>query len=228
MKRTLFLVALLAWPLATPAQEQDTVRRAVKDGSVRPLTEILALVQQRHPGRVLDVELERSLDGRLVYDIELLTADGRKLEVDVDAATGNVIERGAATDPAFLPLAQLLRNAVAMVPGQVLDVELERGLYQVEIVRDDGVHQHLVIDPHTGEIARDDRPAATLQNVLPMPDILDRVLATHAGTVVEVELEREHDGGHYYEVDLEDEHGRLLELKVDAADGRVLRVGDGP
>lgn len=230
LARVIALMSACLLPIASlPARaaDQEAIRRAVADGSVQPLSAILAAVQARHGGRVLDVDLERHVDGRLVYEIELLGPDQRKIEIDVDASTGAILDRAAAPDRAFLPLAQLLRDAVAQFPGSVLDVELENGVYQVEIVRADGVHEHLVVDPVTGQTERDDHRAAMMQHVLPMPQMLERVQAIHPGTVIEVELEREPEGGHYYELDIQDEHGRILELKVDAVDGRIVRVEGG-
>lgn len=222
----LTLSSLLSLP--TFAADHEEIRRAVDEGRAQPLSKILAAVQARHGGRVLDVDLDRRFDGLLVYEIELLDADQRQIEIHVDAGSGAILDHAARADSAFLPMAQLLRAAVARHPGSVLDVELENGVYQVEIMRADGVHDYLVVDPLSGDIARDDQRASMMQHVLPMPEMLERVQALHPGTVIEVELEREPEGSHYYELDIEDEHGRMIELKVDAVDGRIVRVEGGP
>ncbi len=61
--------------------------------------------------------------------------------------------------------------------------------------------------------------------VLPLAQILARVQAHHPGRVLEAELERE-DGRLVYEIELLGPEGTVRELKVDAASGRVLEVGD--
>ena len=43
------------------------------------------------PGEVNEVELERE-DGMLVYEIEILSADGLEIEVEIAANTGDVLE----------------------------------------------------------------------------------------------------------------------------------------
>lgn len=43
------------------------------------------------PGEVLETELERE-DGMQVYEIEILGADGVEMEVEINAATGEILE----------------------------------------------------------------------------------------------------------------------------------------
>lgn len=228
LPRALAIALLPLMSLPTSAADKEEIRRAVEEGRAQPLSDILATVQAQHPGRVLDVDLDRRFDGLLVYEIELLGTDHRQIEIHVDAGSGAILDRATAPDRAFLPLAPLLHDAVARYPGSVLDVEMENGVYQVEIVRADGVHDYLVVDPVHGGIVRDDQRASMMQHVLSMPEMLARVQAVHPGTVIEVELERGPEGSHYYELDIEDEHGRMIELKVDAVDGRIVRVEGSP
>jgi uncharacterized membrane protein YkoI len=54
---------------------------------MRPLSAILAQAEREFGGRVLEVELERRA-GVPVYEVELVTADGRVLEVLYDSTTG--------------------------------------------------------------------------------------------------------------------------------------------
>jgi uncharacterized membrane protein YkoI len=68
--------------------DQNEARRAVERGELRPLSEILAAVRQEFGGKVLDVELEREDSGQLIYEIEVLTRDGRVLELEYDGRTG--------------------------------------------------------------------------------------------------------------------------------------------
>lgn len=71
--------------------DQDAARRAVANGELRPLSEILAAVRKEFGGKVIDVELEREDSGALVYEIEVLMPNGRVLELEYDGRTGNRI-----------------------------------------------------------------------------------------------------------------------------------------
>lgn len=80
-------VGLLIAPAPFGAESQDTARRAVEQGELVPLSRILANVEAEFPGRIIEVELERKR-GRFVYEIEVLQADGRVLELLYDGRTG--------------------------------------------------------------------------------------------------------------------------------------------
>ena len=60
---------------------------AVARGEMVPLSVILADAQRRHPGTVLDVELDED-----EYEIEILGANGVIMELDYDARTGALLE----------------------------------------------------------------------------------------------------------------------------------------
>ena len=224
MKKWLFLLLL---PLSTAtADEQASVRRAVEEGRLRPLTEIIAVVQARYPGRVMEVDLERQGSGRYVYEIELLTPERRKLEIKVDGATGNILETEGVDGRAFLSLPVLLRKVLEAYPGHVIDVEFEHGLYQVEVARDDGTHVQVNVDPLDGYITRDDARDIHLSRMLPMPEALEGVLKRYQGVVLEGELERSPDGSHYYEFEIQHDGEDITTLHVDAFTGEVLREDD--
>lgn len=69
----------------------EFARDAVARGEILPLAEVLRRLQTSHPGRVVEVELEYS-DQRLTYEVELVTTDGRLIEVDMNAATGEIVK----------------------------------------------------------------------------------------------------------------------------------------
>ena len=71
--------------------DHDRARRALESGEIRPLSELLAAIEARYDGRVIETELERD-DGRWIYEFKLLPPSGRLFELDVDAATGEVIK----------------------------------------------------------------------------------------------------------------------------------------
>lgn len=82
-------LCLAAMPAAVlPSDDHEEARRAVLRGELKPLSEILAKVEAEFAGRVLEVQLERHGNGRLVYEIELLIPEGRVLELKYDGRTG--------------------------------------------------------------------------------------------------------------------------------------------
>jgi uncharacterized membrane protein YkoI len=87
----LFGAEVLAGDKHEKRSEHDIVREALKRGEVQPLTTILAIASQTVPGDVIEVELEED-DDVLVYEIKVLTAQGRVREVKIEASTGKVLE----------------------------------------------------------------------------------------------------------------------------------------
>lgn len=81
-----------ATALASDRRDHDRARAAVAAGQRMPLSEILRQIEARFGGRVLEIELEHEDDGP-VYEIELLDDNGRVLELDVDAATGAILNQ---------------------------------------------------------------------------------------------------------------------------------------
>lgn len=70
--------------------DQDDARRLREAGKIQPLPVILHAARAAHPGRVLEVELERE-HGRVIYEVEVIDQRGRVWELDVDAATAKVL-----------------------------------------------------------------------------------------------------------------------------------------
>jgi len=91
------LAALLLTALAQPSawasdsRDHERARAAVEAGQVLPLPTLLERLRRTHPGQVLELELERD-DGRWIYEVRLLQANGQLLKLDVDAATAEVLE----------------------------------------------------------------------------------------------------------------------------------------
>ncbi|PFG65122.1 putative membrane protein YkoI [Thioclava sp. ES.031] len=99
--KTLTSLIILSLALATPAlaeragsgspgrngSDHDRARSAVEREEILPLSKILGGLQKRFRGRVIKLELE-SDDGHYVYELKLITPEGRIIELEVDAATG--------------------------------------------------------------------------------------------------------------------------------------------
>ncbi len=98
----LSLLSGLALPAAWGSEKLDheKARAAVEAGQVLPLPTLLERLRRTHPGQVLELELERD-DGRWIYEVKLLQANGQLLKLEVDAATAQVLQvkRRAPREP---------------------------------------------------------------------------------------------------------------------------------
>jgi uncharacterized membrane protein YkoI len=70
--------------------QQDAARAGVKQGRYTPLTEVIAEIRRRTPGRQLDAGLEQS-GARSVYRVRWATNDGRRIDYIVDAKSGAIL-----------------------------------------------------------------------------------------------------------------------------------------
>lgn len=94
------LVAMAGWAWLVPGGDgavadssaPDRARALVASGAIRPLSEALTRLETRYPGDVLEVELEVEDHDRVLYEIKLIDAKGRVMEVSMDAATLEVLE----------------------------------------------------------------------------------------------------------------------------------------
>ena len=98
MKKSLMLLvttAALAAAAASPGLadqpgDHDRARRALEAGEILPLRTVLEKVERDMPGQVMEVDLERK-QGRWLYEIKLLRANGLLTKLRVDASNGNLI-----------------------------------------------------------------------------------------------------------------------------------------
>lgn len=70
----------------------DRARRATAAGEILPIAAIYERARLAGLGRILEAELDRS-HGRWVYEIKVLSPEGRLFELKLDAATGRVLDR---------------------------------------------------------------------------------------------------------------------------------------
>lgn len=91
MNKTMIAGGVLATMIA--ATGLAGVVMAQQPGTPPALTEAQAIeiALARVPGEIQETELERE-DGKQVYEIEILTADGQEFEVEIDASDGTVLE----------------------------------------------------------------------------------------------------------------------------------------
>ena len=90
------IVALILAVLALDAQardlDQDEALKLRREGVIQPLEMLMEPALGRYPGAVLlEAELEEE-DDVLVYEVELLTADGTVRELELDARDGRILK----------------------------------------------------------------------------------------------------------------------------------------
>lgn len=71
-------------------EDHDRAFRALREGEARPLADILEKVEEQFGGDVVGIEFERE-NGRYVYELKIVAADGRLREVYVDAMTAEIL-----------------------------------------------------------------------------------------------------------------------------------------
>ena len=92
MKRMIaILVLVLACAPALAGESHDRARRAMEEGRILPLKDILARAEAAYPGEMIETELENE-GGALVYEIKMLTKDGRVMKLHYDAKTGELLK----------------------------------------------------------------------------------------------------------------------------------------
>jgi uncharacterized membrane protein YkoI len=64
------------------------------------------------------------------------------------------VARRAVQQGRYVPLESAVRDALKRYPGQLLEVELDDGVYEVEILRSDGVVVELDYDARSGKLLK--------------------------------------------------------------------------
>ncbi|WP_404384326.1 PepSY domain-containing protein [Caenispirillum salinarum] len=97
-RRHLFLIAALLLLPVLPVladdddhEDHERARRALKAGDALPLAALLERSGIEATGRLIEVELERE-HGRLVYELKVLTPQGRVMEHYFDAHSGTLLK----------------------------------------------------------------------------------------------------------------------------------------
>src|SRR3990167_5752488 len=85
------VVAVAGDAAAAGDHDHDRARRAVEEGRILPLKDILVRAQGAYPGQGIQAELEDE-GGAIVYEIKILTADGRVMKLYYNAASGELLK----------------------------------------------------------------------------------------------------------------------------------------
>ena len=87
----LLAVSLAASTLARAADDDhERARHALREGTARPLSELMGVVKRYLDGDVVGVEFDRE-NGRNIYEFRVITPDGSLHEVHVDALSGKIL-----------------------------------------------------------------------------------------------------------------------------------------
>lgn len=71
---------------------QSEVRELREEGKILPMETILQRARAAQPGQIVEVELDRE-DGRYVYEVKLIDDGDRVHKLELDAASGDVLNR---------------------------------------------------------------------------------------------------------------------------------------
>lgn len=97
LRLLMLLLPLASLAMVAPAQaaaqerrDHERARAALEAGQIRPLSDLLAEVERRFRGRVIEADLERD-DAQWLYELKILPPNGRIFIVELDAATGALV-----------------------------------------------------------------------------------------------------------------------------------------
>lgn len=160
-------------------------------------------------------------------------ADGRDGGRDGGQVAPAVAESPSAApsgEPSGGPVTVLDAAAAALkaAPGKIDEIELDDGVWEVEILADNGRWRDLKVDAGSGKVLSDradddddDDDAAALRKAkLTASDAAEAALKAAPGTVTAVEFD-EDDGRLVWEVEVKGEDGNERELEVNASSGKV-------
>ena len=83
-------IALQAPSAQSDESDHELARQALQQGKVLPLRTVLDQVEREYKGQVIKVEFEHD-DGRFLYELRVLQADGRVLKVKINAVNGKIL-----------------------------------------------------------------------------------------------------------------------------------------
>ena len=81
------MMLCMSTPLAIAESDHDQARSAVQRGEIRPLADLIPIIEADLGGQLVEIELERR-GAAWVYEAEVLSVDGVRVERDYNAETG--------------------------------------------------------------------------------------------------------------------------------------------
>lgn len=138
-------------------------------------------------------------------------------------------EEPSATEAPDGPLdaAGAIEAALAHTPGAVVEVDAERSIWEVTVLREDGTGVELYIDATSGAVTRErDQRLSPTQRTAPTvtaAEAIDITLGEVPGTIIELDLGLDRTTV-VWEVLVRADAGGRMEVYVDAATGTVLKT----
>ncbi|MCK5236422.1 MAG: PepSY domain-containing protein [Deltaproteobacteria bacterium] len=117
----------------------------------------------------------------------------------------------AASKDSSVTLGEATEIATEKVPGEVLKVERERGLFEVKIRTKDGSVKKVYVDAKDGSIVK--------SKSITLTEATDIATKEVPGEVLKVEYEKGH-----FEVKIRTTEGEVKEVYVDARSGEIVKV----
>jgi len=75
----------------TDGRTLDAVQEAVEKGTIKPFSELREIVIRRFKGDIVRVE-PRLTHGGFLYEFKVLSPEGQLVEIEMDAASGTILE----------------------------------------------------------------------------------------------------------------------------------------
>ena len=82
---------LAGYAYAQSAQTDTPAAQATETAPQIDIVKAIEIAKAEVPGTVMEAELDDKHD-KLVYEVEIETEDGKEMEVEIDAASGEVLE----------------------------------------------------------------------------------------------------------------------------------------
>ena len=73
--------------------DHDLARELYEHGEIKPLEQVLAAVAAHVPGDVVAVDLIQDKDDHWIYVVQVITADGKRVVVDVNAVDATIVNQ---------------------------------------------------------------------------------------------------------------------------------------
>ncbi|WP_095108146.1 PepSY domain-containing protein [Pseudomonas sp. Irchel 3E20] len=77
--------------LAQADVRPDQIPGLLKNNTIQDMEQLNQKALAKQAGQIVDTELDQRKDGTYVYEVEVLAADGKKWDVELNAKTGEVI-----------------------------------------------------------------------------------------------------------------------------------------
>lgn len=152
------------------------------------------------------------------------------------AAAKSVAEWQAVTSQAKLPLEQAITRATQAVPGKAIEAQLDSGdgmgpRYEIEVITPAGESVEVWVNATTGQAAQHKNDGAAKRKDRKrleearstLEQAIQAATAHTPGKAVSAELDA-HWGKTSYQIEVLQADGVLMEVKIDAVDGKVIRA----